>query len=315
MSRPGYVFIVGSPRTGTSLLRDVLDTSKEVAICGETKFFGSPKTGAIVLKNLFGGSSPFAPNQTTQNFRQILSEVGDIKTDEGAKKIVDHIFSSELHVWRGVCQGTNKESFLQQVLASDRTDQALFDIILHSYAKGKPIRGEKTPAHVHFLPTLYEWYPNTKFIHTFRDPRAIYISQRKKNHRVINWRHRLIGKSDVLNDMFMAMHVIITWRRVAELHRQYQKQFPNDDYLLCRYEDLVSQPEPQIRRICTFLDIEFSEAMLQQKVFNSSLIPRGQVHGFDSSAIDRWRQHISPVINKWFVMSTKKYLLDLGYTP
>jgi hypothetical protein len=53
--------------------------------------------------------------------------------------------------------------------------------------------------------------------------------------------------------------------------------------------------------------------MLQQSVQNSSFLPRRQVQGFDTSAVDRWREHLSPVINRWFVFWSKKYLLELGY--
>ncbi len=40
--------------------------------------------------------------------------------------------------------------------------------------------GEKTPTHYKYVPTLLEWYPEAKIIHTFRDPRAILVSQLKK---------------------------------------------------------------------------------------------------------------------------------------
>ncbi len=46
-------------------------------------------------------------------------------------------------------------------MAADRTERGQFDAFLRTYAdtKGKAIVGEKTPAHVAFVDTLFEWYP------------------------------------------------------------------------------------------------------------------------------------------------------------
>lgn len=38
MAQPSHIFVVGSPRTGTNIMRRVLNASEEVAICGETHF-------------------------------------------------------------------------------------------------------------------------------------------------------------------------------------------------------------------------------------------------------------------------------------
>jgi hypothetical protein len=39
------------------------------------------------------------------------------------------------------------------------------------------------------------------------------------------------------------------------------------------------------------------------------------MQGFDTSAIDRWRNYLHPLINKWFVLWCKKYLVQFGYQP
>lgn len=316
MAQPDYIFIVGPPRTGTSLLRKILDSSEEVAICGETHFFGGPGTLTMFMQSVFGEQIPFFNNKVRRGLQRTFRQVGDISTEGGAQKIVNYIYDDlNLPSWQRVCHQVSREEFLQCLLASDRTDRALFDLVISYQANGKPIRGEKTPEHVHQVPTLQGWFPQAKFIQMFRDPRAIYISQMKKKHKHPRWHQRLIANLSIIPEVLLSLNIIIMWRRIAQLHHKYQQLY-GDNYLFCRYEDLVLEPEVQLKNISEFLEIDFSEAMLQQTYHNSSLVPRDKpITGFDPTAIDRWREHIHPLVNKWFIFWTKPYLLEFGYQP
>jgi hypothetical protein len=53
--------------------------------------------------------------------------------------------------------------------------------------------------------------------------------------------------------------------------------------------------------------------MLQQSVVNSSYTPSGQVAGFDRSAVDRWREHLDPLLQRWFLLWCRKPLAEFGY--
>jgi hypothetical protein len=55
--------------------------------------------------------------------------------------------------------------------------------------------------------------------------------------------------------------------------------------------------------------------MLQQTVVNSSYVSGGQVKGFDTTAVDRWREHLHPLINRWFVYWCRDQLIEFGYQP
>ncbi|MCB0210831.1 MAG: sulfotransferase [Anaerolineae bacterium] len=323
MSATEYIFIGGSYRTGTDLLRNTLNASPNIAICGETHFLGNPTTAAYMWRNIqnkaddthdtaagWGRLSPAS--------RQQLAQVGDISTDTGLKKVVDYLYDDAANVerafWQWLPQHVERDVFLDKMLASDRSYRSLFSLMMRLYAQDKPIKGEKTPAHIHYVPTLLEWFPNAKFIHMFRDPRAIFLSQKKKksNSGRVSASHRLLRQSEPVYELYMSTSIIAQWLRVAQLHAYYQQRYPNNYYLL-RFEDLVSAPQEQLKRLCDFLGIAYTDALLDADVVNSSFVQSGKVSGFDKSVADRWRNHIKPSTNKWFIFWCEKYLKQFEY--
>lgn len=319
MTQPAYVFIVGLPRTGTTLMRQILNDSENVAICGETHFLGGAGTVPTLWRNILGSPISLSEKQAVQGFRKEFAELGDLSTDSGAQEIVDRIFNINYSFWSWIRKNVDREEFLEKLLASDRTDRALFDLIMAFYANGKPVRGEKTPAHIHYVPTLLDWFPKAKVIHMFRDPRAIYISQKKKlgvyikKSKWIPSRYQIIGKSKSVSEIVSGFYIINLWLRVARLNHLYQQLYP-DNYYLCKYEDLISAPVPHLKKICNFLGIDFEEAMLQRTVVNSSFIQDQQpTSGFDIAAVDRWRNYMHPLTSQWFGFWCKKQLREFGY--
>jgi hypothetical protein len=316
MTQPAYVFVVGSSRTGTSMLRSALNKSRDVAICDETHFLGDPKAIENLIRYLLNGSRKAAGWSETyllgklanRGVREELAMVGDISTDAGAEEIVDHIYGT-FQCWNP--KNVDRREFLRCLLASDRTDQSLFELVMACHANGKPIRGEKTPAHIHYVSTLLKWFPNAKIIHTFRDPRAIFVLQRERPYtrKGLNWRHRMLRRSASLLEIYLSFNVIISWLRIVQLHHRYQQLYPNNYYLL-KYEDLVDAPRIHLGRLCGFLGIELTEGMLQTISQDSSPCP--QLQGSDTRSA-YWQKHLHPITNKWFVLLCKKHLQEFGY--
>jgi hypothetical protein len=167
-----FIFIVGVHRSGTTLMRRILNRSDQIAISNENHFLGHviPSAG------------------TRYKFR----EFGDLSNDDNVHKLVDYIYSSEFRTsskyrvisfhWRWITKWIDREDFLQRILDSDRSERALFTIMMQVFADhlDKPIMGEKTPIHFRYVPTLIEWFPEGKIIHMLRDPRAIFVSDLRR---------------------------------------------------------------------------------------------------------------------------------------
>ena len=125
--------------------------------------------------------------------------------------------------------------------------------------------------------------------------------------------YRILRKFGPLLDVFLRSYIVMHWLRMVKLHQKYQRLYPNN-YYLCKFEDLVNDPEAQLHRLCDFLEIDFKDQMLELSLQNSSLVPRHQAKGIDASAAERWRGKVSPLTSKWVSFWSKKRLLELGYS-
>lgn len=302
MAKPDYIFIVGLGRTGSTLTRTILNTSPEVGIGGESHYFRDlPRLGF----------------QRERSMQRKLRKLGDISSEAGVEKIIDYLYSpkkSHLAFWNFQNRSTSPQEFRRMLLETDRTERAFFALAMTIHAEGKRIKGEKTPAHIFCVPELLEWFPGGKVIHTFRDPRAIFSSREKKAARKqLPAFNTLIRKSGLLFDLLSSLHVILNWSRVSRLNRRYQERYPGKFYLL-KYEDLICEPRSTIQALCQFLEIDFSEEMLQQTVVNSSFVQKGDVvQGFDTASIERWREQLHPLLHRWFLFWCKEKLVQHGY--
>jgi hypothetical protein len=141
------VFIVGCPRSGTTLVAAQLDSSSELAITPETHFL------------------------STWLRRYPALATGDRATFER--------FWSAYRTANFKWLGLDPSVVHDEIAAGGQWDaKAVFTCLLSSYATmhGKGRVGEKTPTHYRALQTLFEWYPSARALFVVRDPRAVVAS-------------------------------------------------------------------------------------------------------------------------------------------
>ena len=142
------VFVVGVPRSGTTVFSLKLAEASGIAIAPETHFM--PEVYGQ-LKHLDLGDAP-ALNEAINKFRS-----GRWFTDLGLEP------------------GAIEKAFIK---GGGRDWPALFATILQLYAhKNGAVRwGEKTPGHYRFVNELLCWYPDCHIIFVMRDPRGVVAS-------------------------------------------------------------------------------------------------------------------------------------------
>jgi len=301
--RAEAVFIVGVSRSGTTLLRRVLDRHSLIAIATENHYLGH-------LLSWEGA-------------RRYFRRAGDLRDDNAVRRLVELIYSTELQrrsrwrqlspYWRWLTGKVPRAEMEARLLASDRTDRGVFVAFLRVYAdrRGKVIVGEKTPAHLAYVETLLEWFPEGRVVHILRDPRAVFVSElRRRSERAEGFPYRQLVRVPAVLEGFVLLEVAWAWASAVHRHRSLARRYQGH-YRLLRFEDLVTAPRETIADVCDFLGVELEPAMLDQKVTSRGELV-GQA-GFDAGAADRWRDTIPPRGKVGIERLLGRRIAEMGY--
>ncbi len=117
--------------------------------------------------------------------------------------------------------------------------------------------GEKTPENTIILPLLARLFPRAKFIQIVRDGRDAIAS---------NWlRPHSEGFDERFPELASYVEYFVNhhWAPYIHIARSFGAEEPHR-YAELRYEDLHAEPEPVIRRVLQFLDVDDSDAAVAQ---------------------------------------------------
>lgn len=142
------IFIVGAPRSGTSLLRNLLNRHPAIHLCDETYYFYYVYTRRRFFGNL--------QNEVSRGL----------------------LVKRYLATYRMRRLGLNLDALAEVLMRDGVSYESFFAALMRFYAlaQEKNRYGEKTPQHALFSEELCDWYPNCKLIHLVRDPRDVVAS-------------------------------------------------------------------------------------------------------------------------------------------
>ena len=124
----------------------------------------------------------------------------------------------------------------------------LFQLFLGHYAEreGKARWGAQTGLIERYIPELIEAYEGVRIVHMLRDPRDRYLASLEL------WPE---GKG-------RAGGAIARWQYSTRLAERYAARYPAQ-FLIVRFEDLITSTEPTLRLVCAFLREDFEPEMLE----------------------------------------------------
>ena len=158
---------------------------------------------------------------------------------------------------------------------------------------------------------MLEWYPGARVIHMMRDPRAIFVSEvRRRRTTHVGGLYGILRFVPPLLTAFVLIETTVIWAEGAWRAARYRRAHAGR-YRMVRFEDLVRNPEQELRRLCDWLGVDFQAAMLDQRVV--SVGARLGEQGIDGEAATRWRRAIPGWADRWFRVVLGQRLRALGY--
>lgn len=303
-NEPEAIFVVGVARSGTTMLRFLLESSPRIAIARENHFMG----------HVFG----------RRGARHFFRRAGDIADDDAVRRVVDMIYSGEYErvsgwrkpspYWYWLKDSVARDEVEATLLAAERTERGMFRAFMRIYADqaGKPLMGEKTPVHLNYTDTLLEWFPDAKVIHMLRDPRAVYVSDRYRRQSRARWPYTWLDKLPLLLESYLLVLTVFAWSRAVRLHPRLAKQYP-DNYRLFRFEDVVTKPDEMLPEVFSFLGVEMPQGEWSVGLTAKHGM-RSSDEGIDPNAASRWRERIHPFAKRFLELFLRRSMRRYGYT-
>jgi Sulfotransferase family len=283
-------------------MRHLLELSDRIALAPENHFLGHLRR--------------------SEGARYYLRRAGDLNSDETMRRIADMLYSGEFQrrsrwrevgpFWRWLIATVPREETERRLLAAERDERGLFVAFLRTYAdaKGRPIIGEKTPAHLAYVDTLLEWFPNGRVVHMIRDPRAVYVSDLRRRRKRLTRPYSWFAKVPGVLPLVILLQTALVWRGAVARHTVYEKRYP-ERYRLVRFEDLVRRPDETLAALYAFLGVALPANPTDVNV-TSRGFSEGE-HGLDAAAADRWRKHIGRGPWRFLELVLRRPMRRIGY--
>ncbi len=244
------VFICGTHRSGTTLVRDLLDNHPALAVLpAEGMFFTS-----------------FESRLLRQPRTQWLQSLGC----EWLRRLANPIYQEPY--WLLGSSSEERSPYVEFAralmawwpLAEERMSAmaSSWPLVAVALAYAHCTHGfdahsrlerwaEKTPTNERFLGRLRSEFPDAKLIHVVRHPFAVYASNKYEKQQTGRMYRK--NANQVLRDLALSYQVA----------REQSCGRGADHYLVIRYEDLLESTSATVDRLATFLDIESLPSLMQ----------------------------------------------------
>ena len=224
------IFIVGAPRSGTTLLQYMLRSHPDISLpTGESHFFIP----------LLRQESEYGDLRQINNIRRVLERMYHQSAD---------FLDTDLHGVKFDIEPLSQLLHKQQYTSMAQLIAGLFEL----NAAGEKARrwGDKTPYYVLHMKMLLDKSPDAQFIHLIRDGRDCALSMFEREH---DFR--------VYNTFFAAKY----WEIYVEIGQQTGREIGSANYHEIRYEDLLEDPKTVMASVCHFLGEDYSDSLVNFK--------------------------------------------------
>jgi len=161
--------------------------------------------------------------------------------------------------------------------------------------EGKQRWGDKSPMYLQHIDILSRAFPNARFIHIYRDGR----DSAQSFHR--RWRQA-------------PSRTIFRWKKAIALGREQGQRLGIARYFELSYENLTTDPENWMRRVCAFSGLDFCHEVLDSSMQYMDESTRRIAQGRMVQNSNKWRTYFNSNQIDELEQIGGKMLADLGYT-
>ena len=272
---PPPLLVLGVRRSGTTLLRVMLDRHSELAVPDESYFVPQ-----LADRHLWRHRGTTDAEAFADDLRRLPTlREWDVPVDEVRAR-------------------------LRPGMRAGEAIAAVYET--YAARRGKSRWGDKTPMYMQRLRMLDRLFPDALYVHLVRDGRDAAISFLAMPAGIVTetWAHPRT-----------AADFACQWRAEVRAARRLGARVGAGRYLELRYEALVAEPERELRRICSFAGLAFEPAMLEYAgAVDVSAKPHQQsLTRPPTAGLRDWRTQMAPADVAAFEAVAGDLLRELGY--
>ncbi len=273
------VFVVGGPRSGTTLLSAMLAAHSAFDCGPETHFFSRWVRLARSEQERILDPADWPERATAY--------VASLSLGKQPVYPMYGLTFEEVRAWLAI-----RPPSLAAMLESLTEQRAV--------RSGAPRWVEKTPRHLAYPELITGTWPRARIVRIVRDPRDAAVSLTKVP----------FGTPSLLTNLSELARMN---EAAADFYRE-----PNVA-LTVRYEDLVATPESELGRICEFVGVDYEPAMLEDRSSATGVAAahewwKGDATGpLDRSRSGRWAEEMPPDVQHYVALNLGPLLTEHGY--
>jgi hypothetical protein len=280
------IFVVGAPRTGTTLVKEVLNRHPEIHLFDEVHFF----------ERIWDNRKSLGDLSTSESRTRAIEQVRGIVAKFGSDKAVADTLTTAVFRNRLEEEGSSYRNLLAVLL---REGAAL---------RGAAHWGDSSPQDVLYLSTILEWFPDAKIVGLVRDPRGVLSSYKNYYRR----------GEPTYRESYNPLTSSILWKSYMVALLEAGRASWRTALHTVRYENLVTSPETEVRALCRHVGVDYDPKMIEVERMNSSFEAGSgytKASGIFTTSIDRWRQELTATEIWLGERIFGGVMRELGYEP
>jgi hypothetical protein len=282
---PAPIFIVGPPRSGTTLMARILGRHSRIFMPGETHFFDDIYSRRRNLGDLRNGDS----------VEKVIARLGTLYARYNEKRDQER-----------VDRLLGEREAIEELRACRSYEEILSCFMeLQTRVAGKARWGNNVPKDIFHIKEIVSFYSDAKIVVCIRDVRDFLLSYQNK------WTVTSSENVGRLKDLYHPVVTSLLWRASVKQLVRLRASVPRENFMVVHYENLVEGPERVVRGVCRVIGEDFEQNMLEVNEQNSSFSVRQ--NGIYSSSVGRWRGELTNEEVYTAQKITKRYLDELGY--
>lgn len=295
------VFILGIPRSGTTLLQSLLD--------------GHPQLLVDVADSQFFRWYKYYHRWIYTYHRWFENE--EKKLELAEKIIIGHIFNETSHYYQDFLSWISinqlKQHFKQFLSQTTKKPQDFMESYFHALGLASNWLSsdtrywvDKTLGYQSLFYRYLQWWPNARFILMTRDPRDVYSSYKSRD----------LQNNRRVTPISLFAH---SWLNSINLRKKMIRLVCPDKYLFLRYEDLIADPETFMQKTSQFLGIDFVPSLLSptkgfgRVLWGGNPVSGKKQHAIYHDASEKWKMILLPREISLIESLLHKQMEETGY--